>query len=111
MKILLKKKQQKLLDIYFNDQKYTKEVQAAGIVYFCSQLNYSEYTCLDQLKNLKEHKRINKEIFKEIRKISIKNPKNEIKNIKAKDLKELNQKIKQMELELITANENNKYSQ
>ena len=46
---------------------------------------------------------INKEIFKEIWKILIKNPKNEIKNIKAKDLNELNQKIKQMELESITA--------
>ena len=90
-------------DIYFND-KYTKEIQAAGIIHFCSQLNYSEYTCVDELfKHLIEHKHIHKDVFKEIWKILIKNPKNEIKNIKAKDLSDLNNKIKQIELESITA--------
>ena len=33
----------------------------------------------------------------------IKNPKNEMKNIKAEDLSDLNKKIKQIELESITA--------
>ena len=91
-------------EIYFNDDKYTKEIQAAGIIHFCSQLNYSEYTCVDELfKSLIEHKQIHKDVFKEIWKILIKNPKNELKNIKAKDLTELNSKIKQIELESITA--------
>ena len=91
-------------EIFFNDEKYTKEIQAAQIIHFCSQLNYSEYTCVDELlKNLIEHKQIHKDVFKEIWKILIKNPKNEIKNIKAKDLNDLNQKIKQIELESITA--------
>jgi len=91
-------------EIYFNDDKYTKEIQAAGIIHFCSQLNYSEYTCVDELfKNLLEQKRIHKDVFKEIWKILIKNPKNEIKNINAKDLSDLKAKIKQIELESITA--------
>ena len=91
-------------EIYFNDEKYTKEIQAAGIIHFCSQLNYSEYTCVDELfKNLLEQKRIHKDVFKEIWKILIKNPKNEIKNINAKDLNDLKAKIKQIELESITA--------
>ena len=91
-------------DIFFNDDKYTKEIQAAGLIHFCSQLNYSEYTCVDELlKNLLEHKEIHKDVFKEIWKILIKNSKNEIKNIKAKDINDLNQKIKQIELESITA--------
>ena len=91
-------------EIYFNNDKFTKEIQAAKIIHFCSQLNYSEYTCVDQVfKNLIEHKQINKDVFKEIWKILIKNPKNEIKNIKANDLNELNQKIRQIELESITA--------
>ena len=91
-------------EIYFNNEKFTKEIQAAKIIHFCSQLNYSEYTCVDQLfKNLIEHKQIHKDVFKEIWKILIKNPKNEMKNIKANDLNELNQKIKQIELESITA--------
>ena len=91
-------------EIYFNDEKYTKEIQAAGIIHFCSQLNYSEYTCVDELfKNLLEQKRIHKDVFKEIWKILIKNPKNEIKNINAKDLSDLKAKIKQIELESITA--------
>ncbi len=91
-------------DIYFNNDKQTKEIQAAGIIHFCSQLNYSEYTCVDELlKNLIEHKQIHKDVFKEIWKILIKNPKNEMKNIKAKDLADLNNKLKQIELESITA--------
>ena len=91
-------------DIYFNNEKQTKEIQAAGIIHFCSQLNYSEYTCVDELlKNLIEHKQIHKDVFKEIWKILIKNPKNEMKNIKAKDLADLNNKLKQIELESITA--------
>ena len=91
-------------DIYFNNEKQTKEIQAAGIIHFCSQLNYSEYTCVDELlKNLIEHKQIHKDVFKEIWKILIKNPKNEMKNIKAKDLTDLNNKLKQIELESITA--------
>ena len=91
-------------DIYFNNDKQTKEIQAAGIIQFCSQLNYSEYTCVDELlKNLIEHKQIHKDVFKEIWKILIKNPKNEMKNIKAKDLADLNNKLKQIELESITA--------
>ena len=91
-------------EIYFNDEKYTKEIQAAGIIHFCSQLNYSEYTCVDELfKNLLEQKRIHKDVFKEIWKILIKNPKNELKNINAKDLPDLKSKIKQIELESITA--------
>ena len=90
-------------EIFFDD-KYTKEIQAAGLIHFCSQLNYSEYTCVDELlKNLIEQKRIHKDVFKEIWKILIKNPKNEMKNIKAVDLADLNQKIKQIELESITA--------
>jgi len=91
-------------DIYFNDEKFTKEQQAAGIIQFCSQLNYSEFTCVEMLfKNLIHQKRVHKDIFKEIWKILIKNPKNELKNIKAKDLNDLNAKIKQIELESITA--------
>ena len=92
------------IEIYFNNEKYSKEIQAAGIINFCSQLNYSEYACIDELfKNLIEKKQIHKDVYKEIWKILIKNPKNEIKNIKAKDLNDLNEKIKQIELESITA--------
>ena len=91
-------------EIFFNDDKYTKEIQAAGLIHFCSQLNYSEYTCVEELlKNLLEQKEIHKDVFREIWKILIKNPKNEIKSIKAVDLADLNQKIKQIELESITA--------
>ena len=91
-------------EIFFNDEKYTKEIQAAGLIHFCSQLNYSEYTCVDELlKNLIEQNRIHRDVFKEIWKILIKNPKNEMKNIKAEDLSDLNKKIKQIELESITA--------
>ena len=90
--------------IYFNNDKYNKDIQAAGIINFCSQLNYSEYTCVDELfKHLIEKKQVHRDVFKEIWKILIKNPKNEMKNIRASNLEELNEKIKQMELESITA--------
>ena len=34
--------------IYF-DNNLNKDVQAASLVYFCAQLNFSELTCIDEL--------------------------------------------------------------
>ena len=89
--------------IYFDDN-LSKDVQAASLVYFCAQLNFSEFTCIDELfKYILCDSKFDKSVFKDIWKILLKRPENEMKNIKASNIDELNSKIRTIEKESLTA--------
>ena len=89
--------------IYF-DYSLNKDVQAASLVYFCAQLNFSEFTCIDELfKYILSDNKFDKSVFKEIWKILLKRAENEIKNIKSFNIDELNEKIRVIEKESLTA--------
>jgi len=75
-------------DLYFND-KFSLEMQAAYLIDLALNLNYSELTCFkEMMKLLIEKKAMDILIFKEIWKIFLRNPKNEIENLKLSNEKE-----------------------
>ena len=90
-------------ELYFNNSKPT-DMQAAYLVGLTVSLNFSEVTCLRELlKNLIQSNMIDLDVFKEIWKIMLKNPENEMARIKASSTEELNNKIKQIEIEALSA--------
>ncbi|MCQ2817641.1 MAG: hypothetical protein MJ252_10285 [archaeon] len=89
--------------IYFSDD-YSLDIQAAYLVELCSSLDHSEIECLKELlKHYIKDKLIDMDIFKEVWKILIKIPDNEIENMRAFSADELNEKIQQMEIEGLSA--------
>ncbi len=90
-------------ELYFNNSK-PKDMQAAYLVGLTVSLNFGEFTCLRELlKNLIQSNLIDLSIFKDIWKIMLKNPESEMAKIKASTTEELNEKIKQIEVEALSA--------
>ena len=103
--IPIKKKVIEAFKIIYFDKNLSYEIQAAYLITFCNQLNFSEFTCINELfKYLIEEDAIDKQVFKEIWKIMLKITNQDyIKSIKASEINELRDQIKLIENESLTA--------
>lgn len=85
--------------IYFSKDK-PLDIQALYLIDLTVNLNFSEFTCLRELlKSLISQNLININIFKEIWKIYLRNPENEINKLKITSQEELHYKLKQLSVE------------
>lgn len=87
----------RLIDAYkslYFEENISLEMQAAYLIDLAISLNFSEFTCFkEMMKLLIENKSINMLIFKEIWRIFVRNPQNEIANKKFYDDNEANTRL------------------